>query len=190
MHPHWHSNSPKDQRRILTAFFTAPPGGELSPQNPAFSAELQHARTARDPSAVLRWALRHYDNGGAPFGPAPATPAEQWAWYKLFSEAERDASFPLDAYGTKLVPILAQPNARLLASFLDLASHLAGHSEMNGISGSKFCKLLGYWLLSTRTRKEDWKGFYDDWEAAGRILEHLFLAYLRQARYRNFIEYS
>jgi hypothetical protein len=179
MHPHWHSNSPKDQRTILTAFFTPHSGEASKTTNATFMAELQHARTPRDPAAVLRWALRHLNNGKHPFGSSSSTPPEEWGWYKTFSKAERDTSFPPNAYGKVLVPALASPNARLLATFLDLASHLASQSELNGISGSKFCKLLGYWLLSTRVKRNGWKEFYDDWDAAGRILEHLFLAYLR-----------
>lgn len=181
MHPHWHSSSADEQQRILSYFFdslTRPKtvGFQSSP----FESELRHCRSPHDPAAVLRWGIRHLDNGSKPFGTAKGNSSGEWDWYQAFSHAERTGSFPVNGYSQLLAPSLSESNAKLLQTVMDLTSSLASQSEMNGISGSKLCKMLGYWLLSTRTvRDSEWTSFYQDWEAAGRIMEHIFLAYLR-----------
>ncbi|KAH8829521.1 hypothetical protein DL96DRAFT_1434381, partial [Flagelloscypha sp. PMI_526] len=85
------------------------------------------------------------------------------------------------AYSEALVPLLPETNAKLLAVILDLASSLAAHSEANGISGSKFSRLVGFWLLASNRvgKSETWATFYQRWDETGRMLEHLFLARIR-----------
>ena len=181
MHPHWHSSSSEDQRRILSYFFDSLARPSTSQfQSSPFTSELRHCHTPHDPAAVLRWGVRHFDNGGKPFGNAKAGSSGQWDWYQGFSEAERSKSFPVNGFSQELVPLLPEQNNKLLQTVLDLTASLASQSEMNGISGSKLSKMLGYWLLGTRNLSDSqWSSFYDDWNAAGRIMEHIFFAYLR-----------
>ncbi|KAI0776683.1 hypothetical protein BD413DRAFT_645259, partial [Trametes elegans] len=99
----------------------------------------------------------------------------------------RAASFPLTAFSDALVPQLPPSHLQLLIATLDIVSSLAAHSEVNGISGSKLSKFFGLWLLSTKRseQSDDWSSFYSRWERAGRILEHLFLAHIRDEAARK-----
>ncbi|TFK47158.1 hypothetical protein OE88DRAFT_1728626 [Heliocybe sulcata] len=171
MHPHWYSASPETQRRLISLFIHS----LKTPDNSSdFESEVQYIRSPHDIAAVLRWGLRHLKLEGSSFGKDPS-------WYSTFSEAEKGASYPADAYSTKLVPLLPSPHADLLSATLDIVSSLAAHGEANGVSGSKLAKLLGLWLLTAKRAEEmdDWKQFYARWEWAGRALEHLFLAKIR-----------
>ena len=48
------------------------------------------------------------------------------------------------------------------------------------LSGSKLSRSIGWWLLSERLQPTNGLvGFVQEWDTAARILEHLFLAYLR-----------
>jgi hypothetical protein len=71
----------------------------------------------------------------------------------------------------------------LLISTLDIISSIAAHAEVNGFSGSKLSKFFGLWLLTARRSSDtdDWDAFYSRWESAGKIMEHLFLSWLRSA---------
>ncbi|ETW79673.1 hypothetical protein HETIRDRAFT_247075, partial [Heterobasidion irregulare TC 32-1] len=99
----------------------------------------------------------------------------------------RSASYPPLAFSQTLVPQLPPAHSELLFTTLDVISSLAAHSEANGISGSKLTKFMGLWLLTGRRSAEadDWKTFYDRWERAGRILEHLFLSRIRDEAVSN-----
>ncbi|KAH9068104.1 hypothetical protein EDB83DRAFT_2595587 [Lactarius deliciosus] len=58
--------------------------------------------------------------------------------------------------------------------------------EANGSSGSRLSRFLGLWLLTAEHSPEgdDWATFYDRWDRAGRILEHLFLARIRDEAHK------
>ncbi|OCH87839.1 hypothetical protein OBBRIDRAFT_129203 [Obba rivulosa] len=185
MHPHWYSASPDVQRRLISLFILS-----LAPKSPIttlsptptspsliFNTELEYTRSPHDLAAVLRWALRHVRLEGDSFGGT----TDQWQWYRTFAEAERTSSYPPSAFSTLLVPKLPPAHLQLLVATLEIVSSLAAHSERNGISGSKLSKFLGIWLLTSRRSEEDddWSSFYLRWERAGRMLEHLFLAQLR-----------
>lgn len=46
--------------------------------------------------------------------------------------------------------------------------------------GSKLTRSIGWWLLNERpTPSSGLIGFLQEWDTAARILEHLFLAYVR-----------
>jgi len=185
MHPHWYSASPDNQRKLISLFLHSlasnGPTTTLSPSpTPAlsvFESELNFSRSPHDVAAVLRWGLRHLKLEGTSFGKESA----EWSWYKKFSEAERQASYPPKAYSENLVPQLVPSHLELLSATLEILSSLAAHAEANSISGSKLSKFLGFWLLSAQRSdtKDDWPTFYAKWERAGRILEHLFLARIR-----------
>ncbi|KZT37184.1 hypothetical protein SISSUDRAFT_988105, partial [Sistotremastrum suecicum HHB10207 ss-3] len=140
-----------------------------------FQSEIQYSRTPHDVASVLRWGLRHLTLSGKPFGNS----ADEWGWYQSFSKSERTSSFPKRAYSDILTSLIPSNHAHLLKCFLDLATSLAAHSEANGISGSKLSKTLGWWLLSNRSQGSNWATFYDEWETAGRVLEHILLAHIR-----------
>ncbi|EGN92638.1 hypothetical protein SERLA73DRAFT_15219, partial [Serpula lacrymans var. lacrymans S7.3] len=94
----------------------------------------------------------------------------------------RDSSYPPTAFSDILLPQLPAAHVELLVAVLEVISSLAAHAEANSISGSKLTKFLGLWML-TVTRFEDtddWAQFYQRWERAARIFEHLFLARVRQ----------
>ena len=185
MHPFWYSASPEVQRRLISLFvLSLAPKSPITTLSPSptsaaanFTSELQYARSPHDLAAVLRWALRHLRLEGDSFGRDPA----EWKWYQTFSEAEHTKSYPSSAFSDALVPQLPPSHHQLLVATLDIVTSLASHAETNGISGSKLSKFFGLWLLSAKRSEEDddWTTFYARWERAGRILEHLFLAYIR-----------
>ncbi|KZT00398.1 uncharacterized protein LAESUDRAFT_666274, partial [Laetiporus sulphureus 93-53] len=185
MHPHWYSASPDIQRKLISLFILS-----LAPKNTVttlspnpnspltiFITELEYTRSPHDIAAVLRWALRHLRLGGDSFGVG----SDPWQWYANFADAERAASYPPNAFSQCLAPQLPPAHMQLLVATLEILSSLAAHSERNGTSGSKLSKFLGLWLLTARRTEDDddWSSFYARWERAGRILEHLFLAQIR-----------
>ena len=188
MRPHWHSASPQLQRKLISLFVhsLAQKSSEttLSPTtSPSadFNFELEYTRSVHDIAAVLRWGLRHLKLEGDSFGPSSS--ADEWAWYHDFFNAEREGSYDPRSFTTKLVPEIQLAHAALLKSTLDTISSLAAHAEANGYSGSKLTKYFGFWLLTARraAETEDWISFYTRWETSGRMLEHLFLSWLRYA---------
>ena len=149
----------------------APTASPLATSNP----NPEHARSVHDIAA----ALRHPKLKGASFGSSSST--DEWSWYNNFFEAERKSAYDPRAFTTKLIPEIPSTHLALLGPILDIISSLAAHAEANGYSGSKLAKYFGFWLLTTRraTETEDWNSFYTRWEVSGRMLEHLFLSWLR-----------
>lgn len=188
MHPHWYSASPDVQRRLISLFILslAPSSSETTlsptPDSPSriFDSELTYTRSPHDIAAVLRWALRHLRIEGSSFA-STSEGDELWRWYTSFSEAERSANYPTNAFSQSLAPALPPSHLQLLTATLDIISSLAAHAETNGSSGSKLTKFLGLWLLTAQraVENDDWTAFYTRWERAGRILEHAFLSYVR-----------
>ncbi|KAF9488146.1 hypothetical protein BDN71DRAFT_1436340 [Pleurotus eryngii] len=181
MHPHWYSASPDVQRRLISLFIhSLSPNASKntllptssSPQS-AFESEIQFTRSPHDVAAVLRWGLRHLKLEGKAFG-------KNEAWYKEFLQAERASKYPLGAFSDQLVPLLPKAHLDALKSTLEIMTSLAAHTEANSTSGSKLSKLFGMWLVSIPRVEatDDWASFYARWERSGRILEHLFLAYI------------
>jgi hypothetical protein len=193
MHPHWHSASPDIQRKLISLFIhSLTPNSRITTLSPtpaaaisAFEAELEYTRSPHDVAAVLRWGLRHLVLENNTFGKDVSAP--EWAWYKSFFDAEKGASYPPKSFTELLLPKLPQAHIELLLATVDIISALASHAEANSISGSKLSKFLGLWLLTTtRTEQTDnWTTFYARWERAGRILEHLFLARIREESFNS-----
>jgi Domain of unknown function (DUF1708) len=187
MHPHWHAASPDIQRKLISLYILslAPksPITTLSPTSDspasAFDSELRYARSSHDIAAVLRWGLRHLKLESNSFGESSSS--DEWHWYYSFYEAERTASYSPNSFSNNLIPRLPPAHANLLISTLDVISSLAAHAETNGFSGSRLSKFFGLWLLSVRRSSDtdDWNSFYSRWESAGRVMEHLFLSWLR-----------
>ena len=185
MRPHWHSASPEVQQRLTSLYIlslasTSPNDATslTSPTAPAtFEYELQYTCSPHDAAAILRWGLRHLKLDGDSFGKESGG----WTWYNTFAEAERTNSYPPDAFSKFLIPQLPTAHTELLLSTLDIISSLSARSEANGSSGSKLSKFFGLWLLTCEnsTKDDDWSAFYDRWDRAGRIMEHLFLARMR-----------
>ncbi|KAG1816816.1 uncharacterized protein BJ212DRAFT_176129 [Suillus subaureus] len=193
MHPRWHSASPDIQRKLISLFIhSLAPKSRTTALSPtpvaaisAFEAELEYTRSPHDVAAVLRWGLRHLVLENNSFGKDVSAP--EWAWYKSFFDAEKGASYPPKSFTELLLPKLPQAHIELLLATVDIISALASHAEANSISGSKLSKFLGLWLLTaTRTEQTDnWTTFYARWERAGRILEHLFLARIREESFNS-----
>ncbi|OAX38409.1 hypothetical protein K503DRAFT_800479 [Rhizopogon vinicolor AM-OR11-026] len=191
MHPHWHSASPDIQRKLISLFIhSLAPKSRTTTLSPtptpaisAFNAELEYTRSPHDVAAVLRWGLRHLVLQNNTLAKDASTP--EWAWYKSFFDAEREASYPPKSFTDLLLPQLPQAHVQLLIATIDIISALASHAEANSISGSKLSKFLGLWVLSaTRSEQNDnWDAFYARWERAGRILEHLFLSRIREENF-------
>ena len=182
MHPHWHSATLEVQHRLISLYLLSlAPNSAASPTSPTstFQSELRYTHSPHDVAAVLRWGLRHLKLDGASFGKESG----DWTWYNTFVSAERTSSFPSDAFTKHLVPQLPTAHTELLLATLDVISSLSAHGEANGCSGSRLSKFFGLWLLTAEPPREgdDWYTFYDRWERAGRILEHLFLVRIRFA---------
>ena len=182
MHPHWYSSDPAVQRRLISLFIhsLAPKSSSTLPLSTSpfsdFESEITSTRSPHDVAAVLRWALRHLKLEGPSFG-------KDDSWYQSFFDAEKQASYPPNAFLQHLVPQLSGSHLELLTATLDLFSSLAAHAEANSTSGSKISKVVGLWLLEARRAEETdtWSSFYGRWEQAGRKLEHIFLASIRYA---------
>ncbi|KAJ6604291.1 hypothetical protein DFH09DRAFT_1442563 [Mycena vulgaris] len=182
MIPHWYSASPTVQRKLISLFIQSlalkSPITTLSPTSSspvsAFESEISSTRSPHDVAAVLRWGLRHLQLDNSSFG-------KDEQWYTQFLQAEKAADYPPKAFTEKLVPLLPPAHLHLLTAALEIFSSLAAHAEANSISGSKLSKMLGLWIISTPrvTQGEDCLTFYAKWDKWGRILEHLFLARIR-----------
>ncbi|KAF8963282.1 hypothetical protein BDZ97DRAFT_1732200, partial [Flammula alnicola] len=182
MHPHWYSSSADVQRRLISHFIhslnlkSLPTPLSPSPSTSAslFESEIGYTRSPHDIAAVLRWGLRHLQLEGDSFGTDDG-------WYKAFLDAEAAAEYPPKSFSEKLAPKLPPAHLELLTATLEIFSSLAAHSEVNSTSGSKLSKVFGLWLLTARRveDKDDWETFYTRWERTGRMLEHLFLARIR-----------
>ncbi|KAI0276053.1 hypothetical protein BGY98DRAFT_1098405 [Russula aff. rugulosa BPL654] len=159
MHPHWYSASPEVQRRLISLYILslAPtvPNDATSPTSPTapatFEYELQYTCSPHDSAAILRWGLRHL---------------------KLTA---------IVSVKSLVIGHASTAHIELLLATLDIISSLSARSEANGSSGSKLSKFFGLWLLTCgeSTESDNWSTFYDRWDRAGRILEHLFLARIR-----------
>ncbi|KAG8929292.1 hypothetical protein FRC02_005780 [Tulasnella sp. 418] len=200
--PYWHSSSPEIQSMLTDLFISTLSNTETSVSSDQkesenrFRAELRDTRSMHDVAAVLKWGLRHLNLGSQSFG-LKHSDEDQFLWYKEFVESEKGAEYPMDAYTTLLVPLLPEDNAELLRATLDLVCSVAAHSDEVAISGSKLSKMIGWWLLSNRKiypsggtqgAKNDpyvWALFYDQWEKSARIMEHLFLAFIRDTSTRT-----
>ncbi|KAF8883895.1 hypothetical protein CPB84DRAFT_180078 [Gymnopilus junonius] len=181
MHPHWYSSSPDVQRKLISQFIHS-----LNPRSPTnslsltpallspFESEIESTRDPHDIAAVLRWGLRHLQLNSEHLG-------TDEGWYKAFLDAEAAAEYPPKAFSEKLAPQLPKEHLEMLTATLEIFSSLAAHSEANSTSGSKLSKIFGLWLLTARRieHKDDWHSFYTRWEHTGRMLEHLFLARIR-----------
>ncbi|KAL1745243.1 hypothetical protein HDZ31DRAFT_19498, partial [Schizophyllum fasciatum] len=183
MHPHWYSSSPEDQRRLISLFIhSLNPTTHSTAPTAEFESEVKYARSPHDVAAVLRWGLRHLqlDSAAPDFG-------KESGWYTKFSTGERQGNYSPRAFQELLVPLLPDPHRELLVTMLDTISSIASHSEANGISGSKLSKFIGLWFLTSQRvgDEDDFAAFYARWERMGRILEHLFLARIREESLRN-----
>ncbi|KAF9526239.1 hypothetical protein CPB83DRAFT_896385 [Crepidotus variabilis] len=204
MTPHWYSASPDTQRRLISLFLNssssaatnnghspsaAPvPVITLSPStalsstaspSSSFEDELNFTRSIHDVAAVLRWGLRHLQLDNGSFGTS-----EGEEWYQSFISSEAEANYPPKAFSQHLAVSGKVPtqHLELLVATLEIFSSLAAFSETNGTSGSKLSKIFGLWLLTGPTQfgeAQDWRALYERWERTGRILEHLFLARIR-----------
>lgn len=184
----WYSASPAIQRKLISLYILslAPKSPQTTltptsdPPTSAFDYELRYTRSPHDIASVLRWGLRHLKLDTDSFGKTDGS-SDELRWYKIFRETEHAASYPPNAFSNTLATQLPEAHLKLLISTLDIISSLASHAEANGISGSKLSKFVGLWLLSTHRSEEsdDWSTFYARWERAGRVLEHVFLCWIR-----------
>ncbi|KAF9508053.1 hypothetical protein BS47DRAFT_1488545 [Hydnum rufescens UP504] len=177
-HPHWLSASRTTQRNLISLFLISLKTSNFGP----FDADLRVA-SPHDVAAVLKWGLRHVSLQGGSFGTslsAPSSPSEQWAWYSMFAEKERAASYPQNAFSSILLPLLPRAHACLLKGLLDLFSSVAAHADGNGMFNTKLSKALAWWVVSGRIWSGDgWSDFYTEWDRSARIMEHIFLCFLR-----------
>ncbi|KAF5326574.1 hypothetical protein D9611_000532 [Ephemerocybe angulata] len=174
MNPHWYSASPEVQRRLISLFLHS-----LTTKSPysSFDSEVNSTKSPHDVAAVLRWALRHLQLQGD----------LKEDWYQTFFDEERKAEYPPKAFSDTLSPLIPSEHLELLKAVLEIFSQLAAHAETNSTSGSKLSKIYGLWLLNTHRveTKDDWRSFYARWEIAGRQLEHIFFARIRDEAVNN-----
>ncbi|KAF7799212.1 hypothetical protein EIP86_010444 [Pleurotus ostreatoroseus] len=194
MHPHWYAASPEVQRKLISLYILSldskirSPVSTLSPTpispSTLFSTELEYTRSPHDVAAVLRWAIRHVRLEGSSFG---SKGQGEWEWFADFATREREGGWSPSAFSQILVPQLPPAHVQLLTATLDIIESLAAHAETTGTSGSKLAKMFGYWLLAQpRTKSsDDWMELNKRFRTAGRILEHLFLAHVREEALTN-----
>lgn len=177
-HPHWLSASRTAQRNLISLFLASLKTSNFG----SFDADLR-AAPPHDVAAVLKWGLRHVTLEGGSFGNdllASLSPNEQWAWYSTFTEKERAASYPQNAFSSILLPLLPRAHAFLLKGILDLFSSVAAHADGNGMFNTKLSKALAWWIVSGRVWSGGgWSEFYAEWDRCARIMEHVLLCFLR-----------
>jgi hypothetical protein len=186
MHPHWYSASPEVQRKLISHFLQSLSSGGSSTTtglstSGRFQSEVHFTRSPHDIASVFRWGLRHLQFVDKPtFGNDPD-------WYSRFFDQERSSSHSPQAFSEHLVPLIPASHLELLKYTLEIISYIAAHAEANGISGSRLTKFLGLWLLdpSGASVGSDWTSLYEKWDQAGRILEHIFLANIRDEATRH-----
>lgn len=96
-------------------------------------------------------------------------------WLEAASSATDHNAYPTFA------DTLAEGEARLLASLMDLVAAVAAYAEANAMSASRLCKVFGFWVLAPKSTAYDggYQQFYDTWKRSTNHFERLFLAYLR-----------
>ncbi|KAF8331994.1 uncharacterized protein EI90DRAFT_3123081 [Cantharellus anzutake] len=172
-HPHWLSASPGNQRKLISRFILALKANNFT----KFEADLRDA-SPQDVAPVLKWGLRHLVIEKGSFGRGNAE--DQWAWYRSFSEKERAASFPTNSFSSILLPLLPNSHGVLLKNLMELFASVAAHADGNGMFNTKLSKVLAWWIISNRTSPGmSFDNFYREWDRTARILEHVFLAYIR-----------
>jgi len=137
--PYWHSASQDQQHKLINLFLQSIANSTTLPPSPGpslekFEAHLQTA-SPHDVADVLKWGLRHLQLENQSF--PTATSSDEWSWYKVFTEAERAAGFPPNAYTDLLLPLLPPAHKELLSTFLDIGTSVAAHAEANGVSGER-----------------------------------------------------
>lgn len=117
--------------------------------------------------SVLFWSLRHLKQQHQPV----ITPTV----YEALASSEPAAT----AYNDILVARLDNTTSALLNAVLEVCASVAAHGEENGLYGSRFCFMLGFWLFDNRPQGESWEELQQRWLIAGERMEKVFLAWLR-----------
>ncbi|KZO97491.1 hypothetical protein CALVIDRAFT_597418 [Calocera viscosa TUFC12733] len=186
--PHWHSESALVQQTLLSLYISSlEPNNAtaVGPPSPAeaFLTELRYTSDPHDVTAIIKWGLRHLYLENSAFGQTDTSGSladSDWSWYRDFSVGERQAGYPPSAFTSILLPRLAPNHAALLGGLMDLISSVASHVAQNAMSGSRLSKALAYWVIARRpAHLTNFAALYEHWDTASRIMEHLFLAFVR-----------
>ncbi|KZT58148.1 hypothetical protein CALCODRAFT_255744 [Calocera cornea HHB12733] len=186
--PHWHSENAFIQQTLLSLYVSSLGAGKatvIGPPSPAeaFNAELRYTSDPHDVTSIIKWGLRHLDIEGGAFGQSDKSGSiggPEWTWYRDFNVAEQQAGYPSFAFTSILLPRLSPIQGALLSALLDLISSVAAHVAQNAMSGNRLSKALAYWVIAPRaTRLMSFTALYEQWDTASRIMEHLFLSFVR-----------
>ncbi|EJT97162.1 hypothetical protein DACRYDRAFT_102553 [Dacryopinax primogenitus] len=184
--PHWHSENFEVQQALLSMFIASLSSGQDgagTAAQEAFLTELRYTSDVHDVTSVLKWALRHLHFEDGPFGLTTGNALEgqpEWSWYRTFGLSEQQANYPLSAFTLLLLPSLPPGHADLLRSLMDLISSVASHVAQNAMSGNRLSKALALWVVAPNISNcTSFGAFYEQWQRASRVMEHLFLCYVR-----------
>jgi hypothetical protein len=136
-----------------------------------------------DIAETLKFILRRVD--ASPTSTPPLAPLLGSESYMAFSQDERVAGYPMDAYSTLFLSRLSPEIGPYFDEMFEVWAAIAVRGEENHMTGEKLCFLLGWWSWEHGKEKgEGWEAFYEEWRQAGRRMEHLFLAWIRFVQQR------
>jgi hypothetical protein len=102
------------------------------------------------------------------------------ATYEEFVSAENTAGYPMDAYASLFLPRIQSNIAELMNEIFEVWAAIATRGSENQMGGGKICLLMGWWICGNRPGDiEEWKELYEEWQIAGRRMEHLFYVWIR-----------
>ncbi|WVN90605.1 uncharacterized protein L203_105846 [Cryptococcus depauperatus CBS 7841] len=100
--------------------------------------------------------------------------------YTNFVQSEHASSYPFSAYGELFSPSVGPTIQSYLNEMFELWTAIAIQSEQNGMTAGKVAYLLGWWACGMNVKKhETWGQLYNNWQEAGKRLEHLLYAWIR-----------
>ncbi|PWN26076.1 hypothetical protein BDZ90DRAFT_233660 [Jaminaea rosea] len=138
--------------------------------------QLAYAKVC-DVADFLKWSFRRLKVSRLDF-----SSTNHLTWYNTFVKAEKDQGYPRNAYSALLLPHLPTDTQRLLNDTLDLLTSVSAHYVANAMPAWRICKTFGFWLfgrIESDKVATDLSAFLDEWARSSSIMEHLYLAYLR-----------
>jgi hypothetical protein len=134
-----------------------------------------HTCTPLEQAEAAKFTLRRLDSGTV--GPIIDIA------YRQFARAERNAGYPADAYKSYAG---ALTHAELKGVF-EVWADLTARAPVECMLGGKVALLWAWWLMYVSPSRRDqqgegkieWDGLYEQWETAGKRMQHLFYAWIR-----------
>lgn len=93
------------------------------------------------------------------------------SWFGTFETPDKESY-------ARVKNAMNETEGKLLDTIMDLIASVAAYAEVNAMSSSRLCKVLGFWLLAPRRSIPTYQQFYNTWKQSTDTMDRLFLAYL------------